>query len=478
MIKNSIKLTDSKSYEEITNLVLEKDKNKIITIYKFISLIFFSTTFILLLFLINKTVFYSKDLLSIAFNFSTDKFKEINWTFLLRLFTLSFLYLYGFKKAYLNIYQNKNYIKIYLIWFVLYLSISLFGFIMFFAFKDITNFYKTYTLLYSLIVLLVVDIFYEIFKFFTKRKTNPLIYSNKKLLVINILSRVILVSLVLVFFTLWIQAASKTGSLIINNSFYNSIYKIFKFKSLLNFMIIVFSFLVLMILLVGLNIYLVYSIIYKQLNISNLKNRFDFYLVCLSVIVIWLISLTVLKIKPTHNRFSDDESLDYLNLLFSVFNILIFMIFMYLHFLKKHKIVNNKLLNNNYLISFLWIIWTMFMISNFLTDQVLVSLINLIVNIVLTVISFKLYYIKNKLNSYSNSLLITINVNILFIIGLIYGLNHILLANQNRSLYILNSSLNINQIISITIVSIQTIYYLYYLISSTISINQIKKINI
>ncbi|MBY7703905.1 hypothetical protein JIY74_26965 [Vibrio harveyi] len=78
MIQNSIKLFDSKSYEEKTNLVLEKDKNKIITIYKFISLIFFSITFILLLFLINKTVFYSKDLFSIAFNFSTDKFKEIN----------------------------------------------------------------------------------------------------------------------------------------------------------------------------------------------------------------------------------------------------------------------------------------------------------------------------------------------------------------------------------------------------------------
>ncbi|AGJ90821.1 MSC_0624 family F1-like ATPase-associated membrane protein [Mycoplasma putrefaciens] len=477
MINSSIKLTDKKSYNQITSLVLEKQKNKIITIYKLVSLLLFFITLGLFLFLINYALFYEQTLLLIAFNFSTDAFQEANWGFIFRLAILGFLYLYGFKKAYLNIYQNKTHIKLYSIWFSLYLLTSLSGFILFFTYKH-TNVNQVFYLLYSLIPLLLIDISYVIFSFYTKRKTNPLIYANKKLLIIDLLSRVSLVAITFLFFGLWISASIETSSMIINNSFYDSIYKIFKFKGFLNFLIIIASFLVLVLLLIGLKIYTIFAIIYKQIDTTNLKNKFDYYLTGLAVIILWLISLAPIKIEPTHTRFTTDDKFDYLNLLFSLFNVVILIAFVYLQYFKKHKLITNKLVVNNYLISYLWIIWVVFMISNFLTDQVQVSLINLIINIVLTIISFALHYHKNKFSSFSNGLLIVINLQILFIVGLIYGLNHILLSNHNKSLYILDTRLTINQIISIVIVLVQTSYYLYYLINSVISINQIKKIEI
>ncbi|SYV95915.1 Uncharacterised protein, partial [Mycoplasma putrefaciens] len=79
MINSSIKLTDKKSYNQITSLVLEKQKNKIITIYKLVSLLLFFITLGLFLFLINYALFYEQTLLLIAFNFSTDAFQEANW---------------------------------------------------------------------------------------------------------------------------------------------------------------------------------------------------------------------------------------------------------------------------------------------------------------------------------------------------------------------------------------------------------------
>ncbi|SYV95916.1 Uncharacterised protein, partial [Mycoplasma putrefaciens] len=75
--------------------------------------------------------------------------------------------------------------------------------------------------------------------------------------------------------------------MIINNSFYDSIYKIFKFKGFLNFLIIIASFLVLGLLLIGLKIYTIFAIIYKQIDTTNLKNKFDYYLTGLAVIILW-----------------------------------------------------------------------------------------------------------------------------------------------------------------------------------------------
>nr|WP_307914916.1 hypothetical protein [Mycoplasmopsis bovis] len=105
------------------------------------------------------------------------------------------------------------------------------------------------------------------------------------------------------------------------NAFYTTAFKLFKVKSALNFIIVILMSLVIGLLLLGLKIYSIWSLAYKQLRSQIFKDRLQLYLVGILSSVIWLLSLFKLKYPPTHELFGQAESLQYLNILFGLFNL-------------------------------------------------------------------------------------------------------------------------------------------------------------
>ncbi|CBV66905.1 Putative Conserved hypothetical transmembrane protein [Mycoplasma leachii 99/014/6] len=470
----SLKVEQQKFYDDGSNLILETKKNKIVSIYKTIVLSFFFVSMSLLLFLSNYSIFNKniENSYQFLFNFSQPAFEQYNWVVLFRICLLGFLYFYGLKKAYINIEPNKPYLKQYTIWFSLYLITSISAFILFFTYSPLEA-QNIINLIYSLIGLLLIDISYVLFKYKTRKKLNSLVYQNKWSLIVDLISRAILVSLVLTIFLVWINQGGIAYEMLANNKFYEYVLNLFGIKNFLNFLIIITSFIFIGLLFIGLNIYTILKIVYKQFSFEIIRDKLNFYLTGVIVVFIWLISLVFLKIPSTHEVFVKNDNLEYLYLLFSLLNIIITIV--YLWFKQFKNRLNSPLIKISYLTIFHFIIWTVFMVASFLTTSTTVSRINLLITIVLVAISYYWHIKSSRFNNYYNYLLITLNVIMIFIISLVFGFNQILLSHNNKNLFIIPLKANLLQIISIFIVAFQiinVIYPLTYMLITSIKISK------
>ncbi|UKS53973.1 MSC_0624 family F1-like ATPase-associated membrane protein [Mycoplasma feriruminatoris] len=452
-------------------------KNKVISrisVYKIFTLSYLFVSLVLLLMLRDYGIFNKKIISPIYFlNFSEPIYEEFNWVLLFRISILGFLYFYPLKKAYLNIETNKPHLKIYNIWFSLYLGISFSAFVLFFTFtskdsKQIIN------LIYGLVVLLVVDISFTLFNYYTKRKINPLIYSNKLPLYVDITSRTLLCLATLIIFLLW-SKNNEVGLMIVNNSFYKNILLTFTVKTFTNFLIIFTGSLVLGLLFIGLKIYWIWTLIYKQFSIDLIKNRMSYYVVMLFSVFIWFISLFWLKINPTHKLFNTNSHTQYLFILFGVLNFIIFILFTYFVYFKNK--IKSPLIRYSALIVYQWILWTVFMISTFIYDKAEVSFINLLITVICSLTTLYWHFKRHPYVSYQAYVLITINLLLVFIVMLLFGLNYVLLSINNKSFNFLISGLTLTQTVSMLVVVIKTISLVYILINMSIVLSKITKTN-
>nr|WP_307908449.1 hypothetical protein [Mycoplasmopsis bovis] len=261
------------------------------------------------------------------------------------------------------------------------------------------------------------------------------------------------------------------------NAFYTTAFKLFKVKSALNFIIVILMSLVIGLLLLGLKIYSIWSLAYKQLRSQIFKDRLQLYLVGILSSVIWLLSLFKLKYPPTHELFGQAESLQYLNILFGLFNLGVFAIgFIALLFVKRIKL-NSILIKTTIMALFQWVIWTSYMIANFINKQPTIALVNLLLTALSSLVIFYFYFRKSKLSAISNSLAISLNTILLFILILVFGFNQVLLAENNKSLIILSTNLSVAQVISIIIVLFQMIYLTYSLTQLILVIKKTSVLN-
>nr|WP_307927533.1 hypothetical protein [Mycoplasmopsis bovis] len=215
-----------------------------------------------------------------------------------------------------------------------YWALSIAGFLLFFTYHTI-EVKKLVYVLFALVIFLLTDISYVLFNFNTKNKTEPVIYQSKIPLVIDLISRILLTAITLAVFFGWAYSYTGSPNTIVRmfalanennknipyNAFYTTAFKLFKVKSALNFIIVILMSLVIGLLLLGLKIYSIWSLAYKQLRSQIFKDRLQLYLVGILSSVIWLLSLFKLKYPPTHELFGQAESLQYLNILFGLFNL-------------------------------------------------------------------------------------------------------------------------------------------------------------
>ncbi|MBZ4212485.1 hypothetical protein LAD74_00535 [Mycoplasma sp. U97] len=447
---------NKKIYDDSQNIAESKRINITANIYKAIMLLYLFVSFITILFTIKNSFFNQKNFsdLKIIFDFSSKEYEGWNWLIIFRILIISFIYFYPLLKGFININKNKEHIKIYSIWFTLYLVLSLVGFSLFHLVhvSDTTN---VKNLLYALIPILLVDISYTLFNYFIKRRLFPIVFSSKTPLIIDIVSRITLCALTITVFMFWI-GENPSGEALFNNKFYNWLHQLFNTKSITNLLIITSLSLIIGLLLTGLKIYSIYEIIYRQYDFVNFKSRISFYLTTLSAILIWLLSLFSLKI-PTNNYFRPEE-INYLGLLYGISNILIASLFAFLvitNFFNKKIVLNSNLLNVLYLAFFQLISWTIFLMSSFAKYSSIVNLINLFLTIFSSVTMFFIYYKKNKILNYLNLYFVGINITIIVVISFIFGLNQVLLSESNKAFYIINSHLSLMQILTIITVFFQ-----------------------
>ncbi|WP_434329199.1 MSC_0624 family F1-like ATPase-associated membrane protein [Mycoplasma capricolum] len=452
-------------------------KNRVISrisVYKIFTLSYLFVSLVLLLILRNYGLFNNKVISPAYFlNFSEAIYEEFNWVLIFRISILGFLYFYPLIKAYLNIEINKPHLKTYNIWFSLYLGISFSAFTLFFTFTS-REIKQVINLIYGLIGLLVIDISFTLFNFVTKRKINPLIYSNKLPLYVDIISRTLLCISTLVIFLLWANN-NETGSMIVNNSFYQNILLTFTVKTFTNFLIIFTGSIALGLLFIGLKIYWIWTLIYKQFSIDLIKNRMSFYVVMLFSVFVWLISLFWLKITPNHKLFNNVWNIEYLFVLFGVLNFIIFILFTYFVYVKNK--IKSPLIRYSALIVYQWVLWTIFMISTFLYDKSEVSFINLLLTVICSLIALYWHFKRHPYIAYQAYVLIITNLVLVFIVMLLFGLNYFLLSINNKSFNFLISGLTLTQTVSMLVVIIKTISLVYILINMSIVLNKISKTN-
>ncbi len=475
----SINIDEKRIYDDSQSLATKQRKSFIITLYKSVLLSYFFVSMLCLLFLLPQGLF-SKKIIGSSYNFIFDfsilTTLEANWIFIFRLSLFGLCYFYGLIKAYLNINKNKEHIKKYGIWFSIYLAVSLTGFLLFFTYHS-TEVKKLVLMLFLLVAYLFADISYALFSFYTRKKTDPVVYQNKTPLVIDISSRILLTAITMAVFFAWAYSyTDKSGTTFVRmfalfnegnnsipyNAFYNAAFKLFKVKSVLNFITVILISLVIGLLLIGLKIYSIWSLAYKQFDAQVYKDRLQFYLVGTLVLVIWLFSLFKLKYPPTHELFSQVQALQYASVLFGIFNLLIAAVFISLLFAKKVKL-NSFLIKTTVTALFQLIVWTTYMIANFVNIQHTIGIINLLLTALSSLLIFYFYFRKSKLGIVSNALAVSVNTILLFILILIFGFNQVLLSENNKSLIILNTNLSVAQVIAIVIVLFQMIYLTYSL---------------
>ncbi|UUM25811.1 hypothetical protein NQV05_01565 [Mycoplasmopsis agalactiae] len=491
MHSKSINIEEKRIYDDSQSLANKQRKSFIASLYKSLLLSYFFISMLCLLFLMPHGLFSKKIIGSynFIFDFSILTTLDANWIFIFRLCLFGFIYFYGLLKAYLNINKNKEHIKIYALWFSIYWALSLTGFLLFFT-LHIIDVKKLVYVLFVLVIYLVTDISFTLFNFKTKKKTEPVIYSSKIPLLIDLASRILLTAITLAVFFAWAYTYTGAPNTFVRmfalfnernqnipyNAFYNVAFKLFKVKSVLNFILVILMSLVIGLLMLGLKIYSIWSLAYKQVRSQIFKDRLQLYLVGILASAIWLLSLFKLKYPPTHELFGQAESLQYLNILFGIFNVAAASSFIALLFIRKIKL-NSILIKTTIMALFQWVIWISYMIANFINKQPTIALINLLLTALSSLIIVYFYFRKSKLSAISNSLAISLNTILLFILILVFGFNQVLLAENNKSLIILSTNLSVAQVISIIIVLFQMIYLTYSLTQLILVIKKISVLN-
>lgn len=445
-----VELENKKIYDDYETLVSKQKRNWISRVYQLIAGIWIFIAGIALLFLAKKAILINDKVpIELFFNFTLEKYKEVNFVVLLRIAILSILFVYPISKIFTDLFINKEKIEFYLPWFIWYLLSSITAFVLFLTFRSIDGKQVVY-LLYSFIPLYVFDLTYAIFAYYIKRKSSPLTSGTIASLIITQVARALLVGALLAIFFIWTNSSTKEAQLFLHfNSFSDWFRELFKVKKATNLTIVIALF-------IGASLLLFFSywetiniISNNNLNREYLKNKLWFSLILLASIAIWIIHIFTIKINK--NSYFDEKvaySPNYLYLLFIIVPIVALVIYLTINLVAIFR-TKNTLTNSIIFGSLLTIIWISFMVLTFNNDNNAINLGVLFVTVITTILLLAIY-LKNNATIYRFSLIfLNLIILISIIIMSILGFERLMQASENYGFSYLNSDLNLVQIFAI-----------------------------
>ncbi|MDZ7293487.1 MSC_0624 family F1-like ATPase-associated membrane protein [Mycoplasmopsis pulmonis] len=453
-INNTI--SEKKIYSK--HLILE-NKKLLLKFYKSTILVLFAICFILIFFLYEKTIFNAtKDFdIPIFLNFKNLFDKQFNYVIFYKTFILIFVLVYSIKKNYSSVHFQRESIKNYWIWFLLYLSFSIssLALLIFFNPYNKINANSTidvyasvvqsyFDLIYIFVPLIVLNIAYFLYLNFQNKKTNPIFFKSRWIGILSLISQIILFGLFYTFSYAFLKGPSIPGFLFHENKFYDYLVQIFEVKKTSNLLIMTFASLALLILLVLVNLQNIVFLMSKQFTNEYFKNQISLNMAIYVAVLIWFIR--ILFIKVDFSIVPGNYNLQWVYLLVQVAVLLALLVInIFLQYWNK-KLSSSNLISILYLSFFTSLMWISYYLVTLFIDNPLQKNIHLLSTSLISAINVGFFVFKNKSSENHNMIFILIFL-VSSITTLVFaGLQVILLNKQNYAFYAINSQISLDEI--------------------------------
>ncbi|VEU63682.1 MSC_0624 family F1-like ATPase-associated membrane protein [Mycoplasmopsis bovirhinis] len=467
-------------YVNYSSKISSKSKNQWIFIYKIILILFFFAGALSLFLTLDQSLFPAALIrtsnnsanLQEFITFETPSKQENNAVVLIRFSILMFVFLFSIFKNYSNINAQKEKLKHYAVFYVLYFMMSIISLSLFYAFiyKQNDNGtlgkfrpYQYLELIYILIPLVVINSAFEVYNFLIKRKSDPVLYKSTWPLILQVVSQVILAGFVIFNVALWISYSKAAGAslfrttVITGTNTYNEqkywefVDQLFNIKSFSNLIIIAASFVFVIFLVIGSNTIKLQKLSEKNIYKHQDKDSFLIALIFALLVSVWLFTL-LLKDPVKFSILGVEATYGINNGLIILLAALATILYFLVSYLKYTKTKNPSSLIIRFSLAQL-LIWVPFLVSVIQFENSNFTLINLLVISLLSIGIFMHYILVNKFINKLTFIMLVIIFALKIVLLLILGLNHLLLINKNYVLVSVPTPISVIKIIVITYVS-------------------------
>lgn len=477
-MKNQTSVEETKIFNNYHTFYKNKKNNIDILIYKIILLSVLVISCLSVLLFIKDTFFavkMFKDWNAKSFlKFDSIENIQKNILILVRFVLLVFVFFYTITKNYMNLYFQKEKIKKYWPWFSLYLTLSIISIVLLFTYFE-PNPTKNVYLFLILMPLFGLNLIYSSYTFNLKRKTDPNSKNNLASLIITNSSQFLLLVIVLILAFSWTLAAdskaASTEMLLKNNAFFNFWKDLLVVKKTKSWFIIFAFSLVVLSLLFGINADKIWFLVFKTKKDEYFGSSIVISLAILSTFILWLIRICFVKfdeLSVLGSKFQNNIFL--IEILFVAIIVTCYMLFQFLNKLK----TNSYIINTIAVSFFETLLWISLFITTLLSKHnTLVNLINLLFVTIGSIVIMIAYLQKTTEFNFGITLLIKLSLSIISLTSLIFGINQILLSQNNLTFLTIDSNLEITQIFLLITTIVWTIFLLSTIIWLVIVANKI-----
>ncbi|MBN4089648.1 MSC_0624 family F1-like ATPase-associated membrane protein [Mycoplasma enhydrae] len=468
-MKSSADVSKTRIFNDYNPFFLGRKNNLTVRIYKWILLSLLVVGLLMVLMFIQETFFARKmfsDWTVLDFlRFDSAENKQRNVLILLRFGILTFVFIYAIWRNYVNIYFQKEAIKKYWPWFTSYLVMSITAFILLFTFYSSEPSRIAY-LFFILIPLFVLNLAYSIFNYKLKKKTDPNSHNNKISLIVGLVSQFLLIAVVIIGILMWVWSAnSKTATnemLFVNNAFYNFIRQLVNGEQS-GSMFIIFAFVLFVLsIVIGSNSNTISFLAFKQNKQEYFKSSILFTITIFVAIIAWTIRILTIKIDNTSVLGKSLNNYYYLfEILFATIIVTLYMLFQFLNRLKSNSHIINTV-NLTFAQAILW--GSLLLVTTMSKNNDFVNLINLFFVSVSSFVIIASYFFKTLNYNLVLSSFLKFGIIVIVLAIVVFNINHIMLANNNKTFQIINSSLEFTQFFTL----IASVVWILFLLGSTI----------
>ncbi|MDC4183978.1 MSC_0624 family F1-like ATPase-associated membrane protein [Mycoplasma bradburyae] len=493
-IKRLFKIPDNNTFYELKSDVVSIKQNvKMVLFYRsliFLVLFAFSVGFIMApdrLFLVNympirSTMDATKPMMTTLdpnrypitalFQFQNPTYQSINFFILLRLIGLYLVFITSLWWNYQNVSSINHRIKLYSIWFSIYLSFSIISGALLLGWINNKASLSSVLGVCSLNILLVIlNYVYWIVGYILNKKIQPISTKNLYFILISYSAKLLSWIILFIFLDQLIKG-SKDANIIFNDNkvinFINSLTSgLFPERVLLLFVLITLS----IALFITSNLYTLLNLrlIFVKLINDDLKNKaygtMGFCFVILTTLVFGIIKILALGKYPNTDVI-DTPKIDLSTDWFWVVGVLLFLVYwgVYFFVIRRNK---TPVVNNIYHSGSLLLFWAVFLSSDF--DRTNFNTANaytgLLIITLITLLVILTYLISS--NKQSAGIIIGLSLVSIFIVASVFLItfNNTLTNNQNFTLNSLNSDLTINQILYALLIVVLSINFIYVIAS-------------
>ncbi|MGZ9763117.1 MSC_0624 family F1-like ATPase-associated membrane protein [Mycoplasma sp. 4013] len=501
-------IINRKIYNDYSNRLNSKSQSWWSTIYKYILVSFFVISMLVVVILLDKSIFLTSLLSQSAadkpysdlFNFNSVISRQDNAVIMLRFSPLVFVFFYSVFKNFKSIEQQKERIATYLIFYLLYFTLSLISlFSLFFALtKDTTTIaHDVFNLYYLLIPLFLINVAYEIYTYIYKRKSEPLLYASIWPLVIQIVSHTILLLFTLINMFLWdanayfpeptqenpdtIRATVPGNELIkgseyllfsSKNSYWAAVDALFNVKAAKNLVIIILLFILVGLSILGANIKKVLRYSENEISDNASKDKFVLYFAIIGVLLLLVIKTMTINLRNRLTLLDGGDSYNYLYILFIVIGFLITTgYFVGIEFFfRKNK---NTALFTIYMSLTQGLLWMLLTVSIFVISSPSDYVYNVFAITIFSAAIYIHYIVRhkniNRLSIFAILSSLFLHSSLIFI----YALNHLLVAQDNFMLISAPTPISLLKILTIINLIVVGLFFISILIYTYVWLQKI-----